>query len=297
MNQQPVVSVIVATYMREAELTRALESLATQTYTDFEIVVVDDNANPEWNDRVEAVIQSFRAGHPHIALNYIRNAANQGSAQTRNIGIEVARGEYVCFLDDDDLYLPDRIQNQICPMQEAGADYGLTDLTLYGDDETYIETRTRTYIKATDPQSLLGYHLKYHMTGTDTMMCRRDYLQSIGGFPPIDVGDEFYLMQKAIEMGGKFLYVPTCDAKAYVHTGEGGLSSGQGKIDGENRLFEHKKQYFKSMDRKTVSYIKMRHHAVLAFAYLRMKRYVAVIPETFKSFFAAPIDFFKLWHG
>ena len=69
-------------------------------------------------------------------------------------------------------------------------------------------------------------------------MFKKEYLTKIGGFPPINVGDEFYLMHRAINGGGAFGYLPGCQVKAYVQTGEGGLSSGDGKIKGENALYE-----------------------------------------------------------
>ena len=57
---KPVVSIVVATYRREGELKSALESLANQTYNDFEIVLVDDNGNTEWITKVDIIVKSFR---------------------------------------------------------------------------------------------------------------------------------------------------------------------------------------------------------------------------------------------
>ena len=274
----PKVSVIVATYRREeGVLRRALDSLAAQTYSDFEIILVDDNADVDWNGRVKRAFDAFCAANPGAAARLIANPVNLGSARTRNAGIEAAEGEYVTFLDDDDLCLPARIQNQLMPMQKERADYGVTDLALYSEEEKLIEIRRRGYIRDTAPEALLKYHLLHHITGTDTMMFRRDYLLKIGCFSPIDVGDEYYLMQKAIEGGGKFLYVPACDIKAYVHTGEGGLSSGSGKISGENTLYEHKKKYFSRLTRREIRYIRMRHYIVLAYAHLRAGDYAKFV--------------------
>lgn len=285
---EPTVSVIVATYRRDNVLRRAIESLAEQTYSNFEVIVVDDNDNEEWNRKVKEMIDEYRSANPSVSLKYIRNRTTIGSARTRNAGIEAATGEFVCFLDDDDLYLPDRIKNQVLPMISENADYGVTNLALYSESEKLVETRKRGYLKGTSADMLMKYHLMYHIAGTDTMMFRRDYLTKIGGFSPIDVGDEFYLMLKAIESGGKFLHVPVCDVKAYVHTGDGGLSSGQQKIDGENALYEYKKQYFDRLDRKSIRYIRMRHYAVIAYAYYRKKQYGRFLLESIKSFFVSP---------
>ena len=134
------------------------------------------------------------------------------------------------------------------------------------------------------------YHFMYHMTGTDTMMFKKDYLLQIGGFPLINIGDEFYLMQKAIECGGRFSYLPECDIKAYVHIKTIGLSSGDGKIEGENNLYKYKKKYFNSLPKYSKRYINMRHYAVLAFAELRRKKYASCFKYTVKSFISSPLN-------
>ena len=256
-----------------------------------------DNGNEEWNGKVLKIVDEFRNRHPKIILEHIVNNPNQGSAKTRNIGINSARGEYVTFLDDDDIYLPDKIRKQVEFMETNQYDYSITDLHLYNEDGKEIDKRIRSYIKDTTVDALRMYHLKYHMTGTDTMMFRKEYLIQIGGFAPIDVGDEFYLMQRAIEGGGKFGYLPGCEIKAYVHTGDGGLSSGNGKIKGENALYEYKKTFFNQLEASDIRYIKMRHYAVLTFAYIRMKKYICAMKSGIFAIWAAPISLIKLVRG
>lgn len=289
------VSVVVATYRREYELRRALKSLAEQSFSDFEIVLVDDNNVPEWNAKVEKIVTEFKTLHADISLTYLQNHPNLGSASARNVGIEVAKGTYITFLDDDDLYMPEKISAQYEFMESQNLDFSVTDLDLYYDDGTLSEHRTRPYITQTDPEFLLKCHMMYHLTGTDTMMFAKSYLKKIEGFMPIDVGDEFYLVVRGINGGGSFGYLKRCDVIAYVHRGEGGLSSGQGKIDGENQLYQYKKDFFSQLDKKSIRYIKMRHHAVLAFAYLRMKRILPFIVEAVASLVSSPIACVKLF--
>ncbi|MBQ1183875.1 MAG: glycosyltransferase family 2 protein [Clostridia bacterium] len=293
-----LVSVVVATYKREAELKKALESLATQSYSNLEIVLVDDNEDEEWNKRVSEIVHEFKVQFPTIRLNEVVNHLNQGSAKTRNIGIDIANGKYITFLDDDDIYLPDKVKKQVEFMETSDYDYSITDLILYNEEGREIDKRLRSYIKNTSADSLLLYHLKYHMTGTDTMMFKKEYLTQIGGFAPINVGDEFYLMLRAIEGGGKFGYLPGCEIKAYVHTGESsGVSSGEGKIKGENELFDYKKQFFSKLDSSAVRYIKARHYAVLAFAEIRRKKYGAFLKNSFQAFFSSPTACVKILMG
>lgn len=285
-----MVSVIIPTYRRDWELERAINSLGIQSYSDFEIIVVDDNCDPVWNRKVRRIVDKCGRGLVKQQIHYVCNPTKMGSATARNTGVKNASGEYITFLDDDDEYLPEKIEHQLTFMEEAGLDYSIMDLDLYFENGRLSEHRNRSYIQRTDMKSLLTYHLMYHMTGTDTIMMRKAYFEKIGGFPPIDVGDEFYLMVRAIEANGKFGYLPVCDVRAYVHVGEGGLSSGEGKIAGQKRLFEYKKRFFHQLDRKSIRYIKMRHYAVLCFAGIRMGNYWLFIKYGFLGFVSAPVQ-------
>lgn len=284
------VSVIVATYHRDTALSRALDSLKRQTYHGFEVIVVDDNDSNKWNDKVREIV----SGITEYPIQYICNHRNLGSAESRNKGIRSARGEYVTFLDDDDEYLPGKLEQQLRFMEEGGYDVSLTDLDLYYENGKISEHRTREYIKKYDKDSLMRYHLLYHMTGTDTLMFRREYILRVGGFGPRNVGDEFFLMQRAIENGGKIGYLKRCDIKAYVHEGEESLSSGDHKIKGENELFLYKKQYFDRLEKKDISYITMRHYAVLAFAEKRRKRMGHVVKYGSKAFLSSPVSCIRM---
>lgn len=288
-----LVSVVMATYRRDQTLRNALTSLAAQTYQNFEVVLVDDNDDGEWTAKVQAIVDEFK---DQISIHYIVNEHNMGSAATRNRGIAEAKGQYITFLDDDDVYLPPKIEMQLKDMISSGADYGITDLYLYNENGELIDRRIRTYIKSTEAKDLMRYHLLQHMTGTDTFMFKADYLRNIGGFPGIDVGDEFYLMKEAILAGGTFTYSNHCYVKAYVHSGElNGLSSGDSKIRGENVLFEDKKKYYDYLTKANIRYVKMRHHAVLAFAEMRRKNMVPFVENAVQSFAAAPVACVKMF--
>lgn len=289
----PKVSVIVATYRRTDTLERALISLANQTYSNYEIIVVDDNANSEWNYKVEQLISSFKSTYV-VQVKYICNKENKGSAKTRNAGIQEAEGEYITFLDDDDVYLNNKIKNQVEHMIEEKSDYSVTDMWLYNKDDVLVEKRERSYIEKTDSFSILKYHILYHITGPDSMMFKKDFLIKIGMFTPIDVGDDYYLIEKAIEEDGKFSYLPVCDLKAYVHTDGSGLSSGDSKIEGENQLYNYKTKHFNILNKVERKYVIMRHYAVIAYAEWRRKNIQGFFKNILLSFTNSPKEFISL---
>ena len=284
------VSVIVATFQRVQELRRALDSLAAQTYKNMEIILVDDNQESAWNEKVAAVAADFMQQNPSVSLKVIVNRENQGSAKARNIGISESCGFYVTFLDDDDVYLPDKVKKQAAFMAEGNYDFSITDLFLYNQNGKLADRRVRSYLRDAGREDLSKYHMMYHLTGTDTLMFKREFLVQIGGFGPANVGDEYYLMQRAIESEGRFGYLPDCDVKAYIHTDEGGVSSGDGKIRGENALYAHKKAHFHAIDGKTRRYITMRHYAVIAFAELRRRRMLSFLKNAAIAFLCNPVS-------
>lgn len=285
------VSIIIATYRRTDTLKNALESISKQSYNNIEVVLVDDNAKEEWNVKVDAIVKEYQEA---LDINYIKNIENKGSAETRNIGIKESKGDFITFLDDDDIYLKDKVFNQLEHMVAEKSDFSITDLELVSEKGRTIEKRTREYIKSYKNDDLFKYHLMHHITGTDSMMFKKEYLLSIGGFPGIDVGDEFYLMKNAIDNKGNFSYLPKCDIKAFVHSETDGLSSGDSKINGENALYDFKKKYFNRLDKKSIRYIKMRHYAVLAFAEIRRRNYTGFLGNAIKSFIISPINCIKL---
>jgi len=114
----PKVSVIIPTYNRAQLVGRAIRSVLNQTYQDFETIVVDDGST----DNTEEVVKSFNDSR----IRYIRHEENRGGSAARNTGIRAARGEYVAFLDSDDEWLLEKLEEQIALFRknpECGAVY------------------------------------------------------------------------------------------------------------------------------------------------------------------------------
>lgn len=105
------VSVIITTYKRAAMLSKAIDSVLEQTYKNTEVVIVDDN-NPDskYRKETEIIMENYKTfGN----VKYIKHSTNKNGAAARNTGIKHSSGEIVCFLDDDDSYLPDKVEYQL----------------------------------------------------------------------------------------------------------------------------------------------------------------------------------------
>ncbi len=113
----PKVSVIVPTYNRAAMLQRAVDSVLAQTFTDLELLIVDDCSSDETAEVVASLVD------PRIRS--FRHSRNRGVSATRNTGIAKARGEYVAFLDDDDEFLPKKIAKQVDVLDAAAWEVGM----------------------------------------------------------------------------------------------------------------------------------------------------------------------------
>ena len=113
----PKVSVVIPTHNRASFLRSAIQSVLNQTFQDFEIIVVDDASE----DETPEVIQSFT--DPRI--QYVRHETNKGQGVTRNNGMSRVSGEYVAFLDDDDEWLPQKLEQQVSLLDSTPARVGL----------------------------------------------------------------------------------------------------------------------------------------------------------------------------
>jgi glycosyltransferase involved in cell wall biosynthesis len=116
----PLVSVVIPTYNYGHFLAEAIQSVLEQTFRDFEIIVVDDGST----DNTREVIEQFGDSVRYIHQN------NQGVAVARNNGIKAARGQYIAFLDADDLWLPQKLQLQTALFEEC-PHVGLVYSTVY----------------------------------------------------------------------------------------------------------------------------------------------------------------------
>lgn len=108
--QRPLISIIIPTYKNRGGLYRSIQSALNQTYTNIEVIVVDDNS-PESEERsaTENIMEEF-LGNPKVI--YLKHEENKNGAAARNTGIKVARGQYIAFLDDDDEWLPSKLDLQ-----------------------------------------------------------------------------------------------------------------------------------------------------------------------------------------
>src|SRR5690348_15907921 len=120
-----LVSIVLPTYKRMDVLPHAIRSVLAQSYADFELIIVDDNSP----DGTERVVASFT--DPRI--RYVRNDENQRLPRALNRGFSLARGEYLTWTSDDNLYAPEAIARMVAVLSSGQADFVFTDYFQFAD--------------------------------------------------------------------------------------------------------------------------------------------------------------------
>jgi teichuronic acid biosynthesis glycosyltransferase TuaG len=127
-----LVSVIMPAYNAEAYVAEAIDSVIDQTYTDWELVVVDDGSK----DGTAAIVKGFCARDSRV--NYIFRQ-NGGQAAARNTGIRASRGDLVAFLDSDDLWVREKLELQTEALEKIGADVVSSNGFVFRDGDRATE--------------------------------------------------------------------------------------------------------------------------------------------------------------
>lgn len=132
----PLVSVIIPAYQIAPYIAETLDSVFAQTTKDFEVIVVNDGS-PD-TDELERALAPY-----HDRIRYVRQE-NRGAGAARNRGVQDAHGEFVAFLDGDDLWLSDYLEKQLKFAREGGYDLVYADALLFGESpvagKTYMQT-------------------------------------------------------------------------------------------------------------------------------------------------------------
>lgn len=171
MSDVPLVSVVIPAYNRPEMLQEALENVLEQTYETFEVIVVDDGS-PTSLEPVVADVDDER-------INYTRFDENQGANVARNEGIRQASGEYIAFLDDDDRWLPGKLEKQVELLeQSATADIAYTGQQFINEDGK----ETLRWVP-TEQGDLRKYLFKGGSIGTFSCLIVQKNIIQKAGFP------------------------------------------------------------------------------------------------------------------
>lgn len=203
--EKPLISCIVPVFNGERYLAEALDSILAQTYRPIEVIVVDDGSTDGTADLVARYGERVR---------YVRQT-NRGAPTARNLGLAMATGAFVAFLDSDDLWHPEKLARQMARF-EARPELDLCVSHLQRFWISQLETEKRSFEDHRYAEVLPGYV-------TVTLLARRALFDSVGHFDTARrVGDPMDWFLRAAERGAVMELLP--DLLVYTRMHENNLS-------------------------------------------------------------------------
>ncbi len=229
MAERELVSVVIPTYKRPKKLERALKSVINQTYENLEIIVV--------NDAPETDLNHITGLDDRVKL--INHKENKGAPAARNTGIKDSKGEYIAFLDDDDEWLPKKIEEQTSKFDELSPSYGAVyPWARIVKDDSHITEKTPSY-KGDIHDELL----RKNFIPSVTPLVRKNCFKKVGLFDEKLKCSQDYDMWLRISKEYKFSYVPKILVRTYRGHEKRISSDISRKIEGTERLVnKHKKE-------------------------------------------------------
>ena len=205
-NLRPDITIITPTYNRASFLKRAISSVLNQTFTNFEMIIVDDCSK----DNTEQVVRSIDDNR----IRYIKLESNKGPAGARNVGINTAKGSYISLLDSDDEYLPNKLALQINKIREMPEEVGVVYcgyLIVYEPDTIQGKVLPRYN------GNLFDTLLKHNCIGSPTPLIKKECFDTCGLFDDSLPSYDDWDMWIRISNKFKFDYVDEPLAKVYTH--------------------------------------------------------------------------------
>ena len=238
-------SVIITSYKRPVEIVeRAVESVLTQTYTDLEVLIVDDNIDhsPESEQLSKAFSERER-------VRYIKQDGNKGACAARNLGIRKAKGEFIGFLDDDDTWEKDKLEVQLARFEgtdeKVGMVYCLGDVIVCTTNPPTVEEYYTT--KLYKDEITFKDQLKYDYIGsTSQALIRKSCLVALGGFDESLPARQDYEMWLRISKDYRILGVKKVLFHYYQHDMVQITKSPKKALTGYRIVYKKYKKYYKA---------------------------------------------------
>lgn len=232
---RPLVSVIIPTHNRANLLRRAINSALSQDYNNIEIIVVDDHST----DETEKVMQGILQCCPSV--RYLRLTDNYGANAARNLGIRATKGHFICGLDDDDEFHPERIRRLVAEYDEAYA-------FVFSGYRDIMEDKITIRIPAKEAFSLDDI-LGLNLVGNQVLTTRQKIL-AVGGYDEsLPAAQDYDLWIRLLERYGKAACVRLPLYSVYYHSGET-ISKSPKKTKGYFAVYKKHKHMMKRAHRK-----------------------------------------------
>jgi glycosyltransferase involved in cell wall biosynthesis len=189
------VSVVIPTYKHARLVLQTLDSVFAQTFSDYEIIVVNDGSPDDTAERLAPLVQAGK-------IRYFEQP-NAGQSHARNRGVSEARGEFLALLDDDDLWPPDKLQWQVQALRDAPS-----AVLAYGSMETFGGDPIYSFPKTDAPSGRVKarFFEQNWMRSPGQTLIRTETFRAVGGFDPSVWGCEDWELFLRLADAGEFVY-------------------------------------------------------------------------------------------
>ncbi len=262
-----LISVIIPTYGRSEYLLRAVNSVLKQSYSNIEVIVVDDNGTNTVNQITtyenlrSLLLQDNR-------LKYIPHQINLNGAAARNTGINASKGEFICFLDDDDEFEKDKIDKQYHKLIKSNSKACYCG---------HLRIKNDTIISSYNPdyEGDLLFPLLMHKidacTGS-TLMIKRDLLEKVKGFDVSFKRHQDYEFIARVAYHTEISVIPESLVKIHMHDGSYSQRN-YSDIIATRKLYNMKmKQYYNKLNAEQIRIINYNNNIIFAKIALKHKK-------------------------
>jgi glycosyltransferase involved in cell wall biosynthesis len=190
--KNPKVSVVMPVYNAEKYIAETIESILSQTFEDFEFIIVNDCST----DKTREIIEKYAKQDRRIRL--INNEVNLKVSKAANKGVELAKGEYIARTDSDDWSYPYRLEKQVKYMDKH-PEVVLSSGNMEMCDEN-MKVKNRTHFPTTHKE-IMNVLLQFNPMVHSAMIYRRDTFLEIGGYGGINTSEDYLLTMKMASKG------------------------------------------------------------------------------------------------
>jgi glycosyltransferase involved in cell wall biosynthesis len=258
-------------------LERAVESVLNQTFTDFELIIVDDGST----DETRLILDKYKG------LNNVRliTSSRRGCSAARNLGVGASRGRYIAFQDSDDEWMPGKLAKAVAALENTGPETGV----FYSDMLRICTDGSSADLKSPDvrlgvliDESTLDYHVSN--IGIQSAVIKRECLEEAGCFD--EALPRFIDLEMFVRLSAKFRFVHCKEPLTKYYAGEGISTNRQALVTARRHLL---RKYHNQLKRQKHHLAKQ--YLLLALALAQNGEKYGSLMFVLKAFLTAP------WHA
>jgi len=256
--KKPLVSVIIPTYKRRNKLKRAMKSVLNQTYPCVEIIVVNDDPSTNIEDIVNVPEEVIVVNHNE----------NKGPSGARNTGLKIAKGKYIAFLDDDDYFLPKKLEEEVEIMEKLSEEW----VAVYSWFISSNQNGTKKVIKS-HKEGDLTYGLlagdKSLRIGTPSLLVNSEAIKSLNGFDEsLTIHEDWDMFIRLLKIGNikllpKALWIRDKHERSNVNQFH----------EGKMKFLQKYEKKIEQLGKKNKNKILQNHFLDISYLYFKDKRY------------------------